>query len=118
MAFVFSNAVIYWKKIAFSAYAYARFAWQDTACLALPQAPDGHIFYSYAKAQEHWEVLGDTPIQQTFTDASKSSRRVARLPEGWEVKAIHRDIGQVYPALLSNLSHSIIFAIQSLLHMS
>lgn len=66
--------------------------------LSLLQAPGGQTFYSYAKAQEHWEALGDMPIRQPFTDASKSSRRVARLPEGWEVKAIHRDIGKVCPA--------------------
>lgn len=66
--------------------------------LSVPQAPDGQTFYSYATAQEHWKALGDTPIQQPFTDASKSSRRVARLPEGWEVKAIQRDIGKVCPA--------------------
>ena len=58
------------------------------------QAPDGQTFYSWAKAQEHWQALGETPLRQPFTDASKSSRRVARLPEGWEVKAIHRDVGK------------------------
>lgn len=66
--------------------------------MSLPQAPDGQIFYSYAKAQEHWEGQGQIPIRQPFTDASKSSRRVARLPEGWEVKAIQRDDGKVCPA--------------------
>lgn len=79
----------------------------DILCVAV-QAPDGHIFYSYAKAQEHWQALGESPLRQTSTDASISSRRVARLPEGWEVKAIHKDIGkgqgQVWLCLLYLLS--------------
>ncbi|KAL0037166.1 hypothetical protein WJX79_003642 [Trebouxia sp. C0005] len=58
------------------------------------KAPDGQTFYSYAKAQEHWQTLGETPLRQPFSDASKSSKRVARLPPGWEVKAIHRDVGK------------------------
>lgn len=58
------------------------------------KAPDGQTFYSYAKAQEHWQALGETPLRQPFSDVSKSSRRVARLPSGWEVKAIHRDVGK------------------------
>ncbi|KAL3149926.1 hypothetical protein ABBQ38_013290 [Trebouxia sp. C0009 RCD-2024] len=57
------------------------------------QAPDGQTFCSYAKAQEHWQALGETPLRQPSTDSSKSSRRVARLPEGWEAKATHKDIG-------------------------
>ena len=62
--------------------------------LCVMQAPDGQTFYSYAKAQEHWQALGETPLRQPFSDVSKSSRRVARLPSGWEVKAIHRDVGK------------------------
>jgi len=62
--------------------------------VAVTQAPDGQTFYSYAKAQEHWQALGETPLRQPFSDISKSSRRVARLPPGWEVKATHRDVGK------------------------
>lgn len=58
------------------------------------KAPDGQTFYSYAMAQEHWQTLGETPLRQPFSDASRSSKRVARLPLGWEVKAIHRDVGK------------------------
>ena len=62
-------------------------------CMSLVQAPDGQTFSSYGKAKEHWQALGETPLRQALTDTGKSSRRVARLPEGWEVKAIHKDIG-------------------------
>lgn len=61
---------------------------------AVVQAPDDQIFYSYAKAQEHWQALGESPLRQPFSDATKSSRRVARLPPGWEVQATHRDVGK------------------------
>lgn len=59
------------------------------------QAPDGQTFYTYAKAQDYWQSLGQAPLKQPVTDASRlSSRRVARLPVGWEVQVIHHDAGK------------------------
>ena len=62
--------------------------------MAMLQAPDGEVFYTYAKAQEHWEALGEVPLRQPFPDASKANRRLAELPAGWEVRATHRDVGK------------------------
>ena len=63
------------------------------ACLVM-QAPDGEVFHSYAKAQEHWEAQGEVPLRQPFSDAHKPHRRLAGLPPGWEVQATHRDVGK------------------------
>lgn len=67
---------------------------RQSVCACI-QAPDGQAFYTYAKAQDYWQSLGQAPLKQPVTDASRlSNKRVARLPVGWEVQAIHHDAGR------------------------
>ena len=76
--------------------------WQSKQCrhavscnlVFVCQAPDGQTFYTYAKSQEYWQSLGQAPVDEPVTDASRlSNKRFARLPVGWEVQAIHHAAG-------------------------